>query len=137
MGVLYENAESAVSESSDPVPVSRGRPTLRRGSKGQAVLELQTMLLELGYDLGSWGADGDFGKATEAAVKAFQSDHRLTADGVAGPATFAVLEKAVGSVKEKPAEEISYSVTIFGLDLTQAKALVNNYPGSVMEKIVG
>ncbi len=134
-GVLYENAGSAVSENTDPVKPA-GKPTLRKGSKGQAVTELQTMLLKLGYDLGSCGIDGDFGKATEAAVKSFQSDHRLEVDGVVGPVTNGELERAVNSVSVKP-KEVSYSVTISGLDLTQANALVLRYPGSVMERECG
>ncbi len=134
-GIFYGNAESAVSENSDPVQPA-GKPTLRKGSKGQAVTELQTMLLKLGYDLGPCGIDGDFGKATEAAVKFFQSDHRLEVDGVVGSATYGELERAVVSVSEKPAVE-SYSVTISGLDLTQANALALRYPGSVMEREVG
>ena len=134
-GVLYGNADSAVSENSDPVQPS-GKLTLRKGSKGNAVRELQTMLNKLGYDLGPCGIDGDFGKATEAAVKSFQSDHRLEVDGVVGSATYGELERAVVSVSEKPAVE-SYSVTITGLDLTQANALVLRYPGSVMEREVG
>ena len=134
-GVFYGNAESAVSESSDPVQTA-GKPTLRKGSKGNAVRELQTMLLKLGYDLGPCGIDGDFGKATEAAVKAFQSDHRLEVDGVVGSATYGALERAVNSISMKPVE-VTYRVTIGRLDLTQAQALMNNYPGSVLEKECG
>ena len=133
-GVLYENAESAVLENSDPILSSR--QTVRKGSKGDAVTELQAMLLKLGYDLGPCGIDGDFGKSTDAAVRSFQSDHRLAVDGVAGKNTWAELEKSVNAISVKP-KEITYSVTISGLDLTQAQALVRNYPGSVLEKECG
>ena len=133
-GVDYRNAGNVIPSEAEGSPSVK--PTLRKGSKGNTVRELQTMLLKLGYDLGSCGIDGDFGKATEAAVKSFQSDHRLEVDGVVGPVTYGELERAVNSVSVKP-KEVSYSVTITGLDLTQAQALVNNYPGSVMEKEVG
>ena len=135
-GVDYSGTGSADPVSQDPAPVSGGRSTLRKGSKGQAVTEMQTMLDKLGYDLGSYGVDGDFGKATEAAVKSFQSDHRLTVDGICGPVTWSELEKAVSSV-QTPVKEERYCVIISGLDLTQARALQNNYPGSVIEKEVG
>ena len=114
---------------------SLSRTTMRRGSKGDAIRELQTMLDKLGYDLGPCGIDGDFGKATEAAVRSFQSDHRLTVDGIAGPATYGELEKSVNAISVKP-EEATYSVTIGGLDLTQAQALVRNYPGSVIKEVL-
>ena len=133
VGVFYENAESAVSENSEPMQPA-GKATVRKGSKGDAVRELQTMLLKLGYDLGPCGIDGDFGKATEAAVRSFQSDHRLTVDGVVGKNTWAELEKSVNQIAVKPVEAF-YRVIISGLDLTQARALVNNYPGSTMEEL--
>ena len=110
------------------------KQTIRKGSKGDAVRELQTMLLKLGYDLGPCGIDGDFGKATEAAVRSFQSDHGLAIDGVAGKNTWAELEKSVNVISAKPME-VSYRVIISGLDLTQAKALQANYPGSTIEEL--
>jgi hypothetical protein len=64
-------------------------PTLRRGSQGDEVADLQTILnARYGADL---EVDGNFGKATEAAVKAFQKANGLTADGVVGPKTWKAL----------------------------------------------
>lgn len=102
------------------------RPTIRRGNKGDDVKYVQTILYNLGYDLGSYGIDGDFGRATEAAVKEFQRDHKLNPDGVVGPLTYEELEKA----NQKPSSEKQYMVCIRHLDKTQADALMNNYPGS-------
>lgn len=68
-------------------------PTLRSGSTGNAVVELQKKLIALKYSCGSAGADGDFGAATLAAVKKFQRDNGLVADGIVGAKTWAVLEK--------------------------------------------
>ncbi len=62
-----------------------GSTTLKMGSTGAEVTKLQKRLKELGYLKGS--ADGDFGEATETAVKAFQARHGLAVDGKAGTAT--------------------------------------------------
>ena len=59
--------------------------TLRSGSSGVLVRALQQKLQSLGYYTGS--IDGDFGAATESAVKAFQERNGLKADGVVGAAT--------------------------------------------------
>ena len=67
---------------------AENRLTIRRGSKGETVAEMQGILERLGYDLGSCGVDGDFGRMTEKAVKAFQKDHGLTVDGICGPKTW-------------------------------------------------
>ena len=61
---------------------------------GADVRELQSMLIGLGYDLGKWGADGDFGSDTQSAVKKFQQDYRLDVDGAAGPDTLEALKNA-------------------------------------------
>ena len=156
-GVDYSgNNGTAHSVPSGTDGLSRPFPTLRRGDKGQAVKEMQSLLDRLGYDLGSYGVDGDFGKDTEAAVKRFQRDHGLAADGICGPETWANLlrlpvaeisqEVRSSDTSELPGgesrrlslrigtEEETYSVIISGLDLTQARALMNNYPGSVIKQ---
>jgi peptidoglycan hydrolase-like protein with peptidoglycan-binding domain len=64
-------------------------PTLRQGMKGDAVKQLQQRLAQLGCDPG--GADGDFGPKTLAAVKKFQRQSGITADGIVGPQTWGKL----------------------------------------------
>lgn len=59
-------------------------PSLKRGSRGAAVKELQQKLTARGYS--TKGIDGIFGPATEAAVIKFQKDHKMIADGIAGTA---------------------------------------------------
>ena len=100
-----------------------GRPTIRRGSKGEYVTLLQTALIQRGYDLGSYGADGDFGRATEAAVKEFQADNGLTADGICGQKTWAAIDGDAPAL---------YTVTIPHLTRSKAEALVGQYAGSAM-----
>jgi hypothetical protein len=55
---------------------------LQLGSVGPNVTDVQEFLLEVGYDLGPWGADGHFGPDTEAAVRRFQADNRDEVTGV-------------------------------------------------------
>ena len=62
---------------------------LKKGSTGDLTAVLQALLICRGYDTG--GLDGDFGNATEAAVRDFQSSHGLYCDGIAGRATFGKL----------------------------------------------
>ncbi len=59
------------------------------GDQGPEIVLIQKRLLALGYAVGS--ADGDFGTATEAAVKAYQQSQGLTPDGLVGPATYRAL----------------------------------------------
>jgi lysozyme len=65
-----------------------GEPVLKRGAKGNAVKRLQRALARAGNQV---AADGDFGPATDSAVRAFQAAHGLAADGIVGPATWAAL----------------------------------------------
>ncbi len=71
-----------------PPPVTR--PTLRRGSSGAAVIDLQQALSALGFDPGT--IDGIFGTRTEAAVKLFQKAKGLVVDGIVGAKTWAAID---------------------------------------------
>lgn len=78
---------------------------LSDGATGAAVQTLQSRL-------NAWGAslvvDGDFGPATLAAVKAFQKAHKLTADGVVGPQTWAALDKTPPKPSPKPVPKLTW-----------------------------
>lgn len=74
---------------------------LRKGSAGPEVKSLQKKLLQIGYYLGSYGADGDYGDATVTAVRKFQKDNSLTVDGEAGPNTLAAVDKVLPIVQQE------------------------------------
>ena len=82
-----ELAELLVGKSAaPPIPArdDKGRPTLRRGSRGEDVKVLQQLL--------GLNDDGKFGPETEARLRAWQRAHDLVGDGIAGPVTWGVLE---------------------------------------------
>lgn len=63
--------------------------TVKQGSSGATVKQVQQKLKDLGYYSGS--VDGIFGTNTKNAVMKFQKAKGLTADGVAGSATLSAL----------------------------------------------
>ena len=69
----------------DYVKVTADDTTLEKGDKGDAVKKLQERLKELGYFNNT--CSGTYATTTVNAVKAFQKNNGLTADGVAGKAT--------------------------------------------------
>lgn len=102
----WELAEDAPadgqSDDSAPAPVTPDEPEinfniiLRKGSKGIEVRKMQEFLQQLGYDLGRYGADGDFGRDTRNAVKKFQQDYNVQpVDGEVGPITWAAIMAAI------------------------------------------
>ena len=72
-------------------PQTASVKALRKGDKGDAVRALQTALADAGY-LRRTEIDGDFGVITLGAVLAFQLEHGLKVDGIAGPETQAALK---------------------------------------------
>lgn len=130
--VNYTNQEQTDQGSGFP-ETPAWRPTIRKGNKGDVVRECQKMLEKLGYNLGICGVDGDYGTATDAAVRAFQREHGLVVDGVCGPMTWDALDKAVQEIDQKPKDK-TYTVMISGLDKTQAEAIAGNYPGALIKE---
>lgn len=84
---------------------------LEEGMKGEDVRRLQEGLRELGYE-GLNGrplaGDSDFGRNTEHAVRAFQRDHGLEVDGIAGPRTMSALDRRL-DVARTPVEAVPAS----------------------------
>ncbi|MDQ0160895.1 peptidoglycan recognition protein family protein [Alkalibacillus salilacus] len=69
----------------------KGTRLLRLGDEGDEVKQLQETLINRGYDLSQYGADGIFGRETEEAVKSLQRDGNITVDGIVGPDTRGIL----------------------------------------------
>ena len=90
-----------------------GDRILKNGMTGDDVKELQTCLIGLDYDCGAWGADGEFGDATEQAVEQFQHAHGCMVDGEVGPETLAALEKAMEAA-EAPVNDARYVQIVNG-----------------------
>ncbi|MDO4384895.1 MAG: peptidoglycan-binding domain-containing protein [Clostridia bacterium] len=112
----------AKAESPAPDEETEVHETLKRGMKGEDVRRLQQRLMELGYSLPKYGADGDYGSETATAVKAFQADRNLTVDGVAGEATLTALYAGQGN---------TYTVTLHGVPEADAIALIGKYDGEI------
>ena len=77
-----------------------GERVIKYGCEGDDVKLMQEMLLKLGYDLGSWGCDGDFGDCTDLALRAFQKNAKVDVDGECGPVTLVAMEKAVAALED-------------------------------------
>ena len=93
-------SQQSVTVTQPPTAKPTAAPTsgsLKLGSTGPEVKELQQKLKALGFYHGS--VDGDFGEGTEAAVKAFQKQYGLTVDGKVGNNTLAKLAAARQTAK--------------------------------------
>ncbi|HML47134.1 MAG TPA: peptidoglycan-binding protein [Clostridia bacterium] len=91
-GIADERTQRMLySGNATPAPTpAYARPTLRLNSQAEEVAELQGWLINLGYLGGA--PSGTYDKATEAAIKSFQRDEGLTADGITGPKTWERLD---------------------------------------------
>ena len=92
----------------EPVPIVY--PTLRKGSKGEYVTLLQTKLIQRGYSLDPFGADGSYGNVTVAAVRMFQRDNGLADDGICGSKTWSAIMDGAATTFTVRIEHVSRSV---------------------------
>ncbi|RUP86635.1 C40 family peptidase [Dermabacter sp. HSID17554] len=86
-------ANSRPTESTTSAPVNN-TPKLRRGNRGGAVKNLQSLLNKAGANI---KVDGSFGRGTYNAVRNFQSSAGVGVDGVVGPRTWDKLNSGAGS----------------------------------------
>ena len=98
----YVNGEKVPND--EPLTEGEGEgdhlPTIKKGSRGDAVVTLQTALNAAGFDCGK--ADGIFGKNTKKAVEAFQKAKGLSVDGIVGRNTWTALGLWTGPVFVQP-----------------------------------
>ncbi len=106
-----------------------GTRTLRNGSKGTDVQDMQEFLLQLGYELPKYGADGEFGSETETAIKAFQKKDSIKADGIYGSDTHTALMDAVADADDGKDEPEDAAPEVETPAVKQVRIICNN--GSV------
>ena len=116
--------------SGTPVPDAASsfvfRKTLRYGDSGEAVSRLQSRLLELGYY--DARVSGGYYKITQSAVRAFQKQNGLTADGIAGRQTQEALYSASAvSVWESPLPQPTPVPTQYKLMVDVTNQIVRAY----------
>jgi N-acetylmuramoyl-L-alanine amidase len=70
---------------------AKRQPILRRGASGPAVFALREHLRRVGF---KFGGERDYSERTESAVREFQTNRGLRADGICGPQTWAALLEA-------------------------------------------
>ena len=89
---------------------TNSRPTLKNGSRGNSVKELQNMLNKANSS--GLTVDGIFGSGTERAVRDFQSKNGLTVDGIVGSGTWNALEKAMNNSGTKNSQSTTSGTSV-------------------------
>lgn len=116
------------------VSTSFAGATFHPGDRGSQVLAVQQQLAADGYSL---TVDGDYGTGTTEAIKAFQQDHGLTADGILGAATYSALmgtdmpDNASSHFVQQNADAASAAPALSGLQGVQQALADRGYSVSV------
>lgn len=108
------------------------RNYLQKGDSGDAVKEMQKMLIGCGYSCGKSGVDGSFGGDTEKALLAFQEFYALEVDGKYGPASKAKLTSVYNGKQSAAAPELAKSpqYTVGKAYTLQVELKVRTGPGT-------
>ena len=104
------NSAATPGETGDASPISAliDGPLLRRGSKGDRVRELQSLLNLHGANI---PVDSDFGRDTQRALTRFQRQRGIQVDGMAGPEVFQLLSGGADSADKCLATSKDATVT--------------------------
>ena len=96
--VNQETWQKLLEYTTNPIATISNYPTIKYGATGEYVKDLQAKLKSLLY----YAKDitGVFDLETENAVKRFQSNNKLTTDGIVGPNTWQILNKLYGNLQE-------------------------------------
>lgn len=124
----YNDLEYSDNQNSDMIH----ERVLHIGYSGADVTNLQRDLISLGYSCGKYGADGEFGYSTKAAVIAFQHDHNLEEDGVVGTDTFAMIDKII---KDDGDPDIQDDTKLSDVEITKGTWYVRTSPSANSSKL--
>lgn len=115
-----------------PINLNSGScPTnISRGQHSGCVTELQSLLNHHGAEL---SVDGDFGPLTEAAVRDFQAEKGLVADGIVGPQTKSALYGLVTPPPPPPGGGAANMLNVAAgeVGVIEGSARANSYGSSV------
>lgn len=135
---LRDEVAAKLGSSNPPDPVTW--PLVRQGDSGAVVQTVQHLLRQAGATI---VADGAFGPATDSAVRAFQSAHGLTVDGLVGSQTWPELVVTVrlGSTGEAVrGAQVQLGVTVdgnFGSITESAVRSFQSANGLTVDGVVG
>ena len=115
-----------------PADPAAAHPTLREGSHGPAVQEMQDKLGQALTAGGPVTTDGRFGPTTSLRVRRFQRARGLTPDGVVGPATWTALEAAAAGVPAPVRPTLSLGATGADVGLAQEKLNASGQAGATL-----
>ena len=76
---------------------------IKKGSKGTGAKWTQSMLQRIGYRI---AVDGDFGSASDKALREFQKYWGLEVDGLSGSATRTALKNCVNAIESNPSKAL-------------------------------
>lgn len=93
--------------------------TLKRGSRGSAVKELQKGLKTLGYYKA--GLDGRFGPKTEKAIKKLQSSGGVAVTGKAGSTELKLIDRLLSEREERSVAAAAGEAVYYDIKLTRAQ----------------
>lgn len=105
-------------------------PTSRKGTD---IADVQKALIAMGYPLPAHGVDGLRGPETNAAIKKFQADNGLTADGIPGPNTVAKINDLL-KTKPEIAKKLNKTTDA---ELNAPKAVPGSDAKGAIKKVIG